>query len=179
MDCCKSAVFRVPLCRSYIDEDDDSGADSLGNDFSSSGGNNGSGNGHGRYNYNGYHGQHRASPASMALVPYQDPTGGCDSCGFHRWVPTCIRIIPDMSKISLRQAADQLPAAEAAQRGGETAAAGGGQGLAPPAGALRPSIHPEKISIDIPRCGLIIGRLAFGGHRICMHTLEPYGACLI
>ena len=72
------------LYRSYIDEDDDSGADSLGNDFSSSGGNNGGGNGHGRYNYNGYHGQHRASPASMALVPYQDPTGGCDSCGFYR-----------------------------------------------------------------------------------------------
>ena len=77
--------------RSYIDEDDDSGADSLGNDFSSSGGNNGSGNGHGRCNcascsHNGHHSHHRASPASMALVPYQDPAAaaGCDSCGFYR-----------------------------------------------------------------------------------------------
>ena len=82
----KSAAFRarilLRLYRSYIDEDDDSGADSLGNDFSSSGGNNGNGNGHGRCNcascHNGHH-SHRASPAAMALVPYQDPAAapGC------------------------------------------------------------------------------------------------------
>ena len=79
------------LHRSYIDEDDDSGADSLGNDFSSSGGNNGNGNGHGRCNcascHNSHH-SHRASPAAMALVPYQDPAAaappGCETCGFYR-----------------------------------------------------------------------------------------------
>ena len=96
LEYCKSTAFPALVllhhCRSYIDEDDDSGADSLGNDFSSSGGNNGSGNGHGRCNcascsHNGHHSHHRASPASMALVPYGDPqtaTGGCDSCGFYR-----------------------------------------------------------------------------------------------
>jgi hypothetical protein len=67
--------------RSYIDEDDDSGADSLGNDFSSSGGGGVNGGpGHCNCASCNLHYRNRHS-SSMALVPYQDDGAGCDSCG--------------------------------------------------------------------------------------------------
>ena len=75
-----------------------------------------------------------------------------------------------------KQAAKQLPAAETAQRRGEAAAARRGQRLASPAGAQLTRMSIADSIIDIfPRCGPIIGRLAFRGP---CPTAYGAGACL-
>ena len=83
-----------------------------------------------------------------------------------------MELLPILHTISLRQAADQLPAAEAAQRGGETAAAGRGQGLAPPAGALR--TYPDKYPSIFPVAASLSGVCVWRSPHACMHTSVPH-----